>query len=98
MELQDQIEGLHEVARQTGNLLDLSKVGVVGWSYGGYMSLLLLANYPHIYRAACVGGAVSDWALYDSAYTERYMGLPQSHKEDYQASSLIAHLDKLPDE
>lgn len=86
------------MARQTGDLLDLSKVGVVGWSYGGYMSLLLLANYPNIYKAACVGGAVFDWILYDTAYTERYMGLQQSHKKEYLASSLINHLEKLPDE
>lgn len=73
-------------------------MGVAGWSYGGYMSLLLLANFPHIYTASCVGGAVSDWSLYDSAYTERYMGLPQEHEAEYRSSSLMSHLDKLPDE
>lgn len=73
--------------QEGANILDLNRVAVIGspncfekhilnliysgWSYGGYASLQLLADYPQIYKAACVGGAVTDWLLYDTAYTER---------------------------
>lgn len=86
IEIEDQVEGLHVVAQQT-ELIDLERIVAIGstlskikrqririsgWSYGGYASLLLLAEYPHLYRASCVGGAVTDWQLYDTAYTERF--------------------------
>jgi dipeptidyl-peptidase 4 len=58
-------------------LTDPARVGAVGWSYGGYMSLLLLCKQPTVFTAAVAGAPVTDWAGYDTAYTERYMGRPK---------------------
>ncbi|KAI1701791.1 prolyl oligopeptidase family domain-containing protein [Ditylenchus destructor] len=99
-EVADQVEGLRFVAEQS-NFLDLNRVGVVGWSYGGYMSFLLLAQHPELYRAACVGGAVTDWTLYDTGYTERYLGLPNGGDQEgsiYKNAGILAKVDKLPDQ
>ncbi|ETN83788.1 peptidase, S9A/B/C family, catalytic domain protein [Necator americanus] len=79
-------------------MLDLSRVVVQGWSYGGYMSLLALAKYPNVFRAAIAGGAVTDWRLYDTAYTERYLGYGSDREPFYEDSSVIKHVEKLPDQ
>ncbi|CAB3410677.1 unnamed protein product [Caenorhabditis bovis] len=96
-EVDDQIEGLHILAEHSGGIMDLSRVVVQGWSYGGFMSLLLLAGNGHIYRGAIAGGAVTDWRLYDTAYTERYLGYPV-YSEIYYKSSVLRLADSLPDE
>ncbi|KAJ1368118.1 hypothetical protein KIN20_029185 [Parelaphostrongylus tenuis] len=97
-EVEDQVEGLQEVAQIMDGMLDLTRVVVQGWSYGGYMSLLALAKYPQIFRAAIAGGAVTDWKLYDTAYTERYLGYGDDRNPFYEESSVIKHVDKLPDQ
>jgi len=98
VEVEDQAEGFAVVASQV-DFLDTSRVGVMGWSYGGYMSILLLAHYPNTYKAACAGGAVADWNLYDTCYTERYMGLPKPNEKAYKASGIDDKIfDKLPSE
>ncbi|KAE9419256.1 hypothetical protein Angca_004828 [Angiostrongylus cantonensis] len=97
-EVEDQVEGLREVAQIMDGMLDLTRVVVQGWSYGGYMSLLALAKYPQIFRAAIAGGAVTDWKLYDTAYTERYLGYGEDRDPFYEESSVIKHVDKLPDQ
>ncbi|EYC45338.1 hypothetical protein Y032_0431g1316 [Ancylostoma ceylanicum] len=97
-EVEDQVEGLQEVAQIMDGMLDLSRVVVQGWSYGGYMSLLALAKYPHVFRAAIAGGAVTDWKLYDTAYTERYLGYGSERDPFYEESSVIKHVEKLPDQ
>ncbi|KJH44669.1 peptidase, S9A/B/C family, catalytic domain protein [Dictyocaulus viviparus] len=97
-EVEDQVEGLREVAQVMGGMLDLTRVVVQGWSYGGYMSLLALAKHPQIFRAAIAGGAVTDWKLYDTAYTERYLGYGEDRDPFYEESSVIKHVEKLPDQ
>ncbi|VDL74886.1 unnamed protein product [Nippostrongylus brasiliensis] len=97
-EVEDQVEGLKEVAQLMDGLLDLSRVVVQGWSYGGYMSLLALAKFPNVFRAAIAGGAVTDWKLYDTAYTERYLGFGSDRSPFYDESSVIKHVEKLPDQ
>ncbi|KAK0425528.1 hypothetical protein QR680_009247 [Steinernema hermaphroditum] len=98
VEVADQVEGLLEIA-QHFQCIDLNRVGVTGWSYGGYMALLLLANHPSLYRCSAAGGAVVDWRLYDTCYTERYMGVPDDIGTDvYGNSSVLAQVSKLPDE
>ncbi|VDM53848.1 unnamed protein product [Angiostrongylus costaricensis] len=92
-EVEDQVEGLREVAQIMDGMLDLTRVVVQGWSYGGYMSLLALAKYPQVIR-----GAVTDWKLYDTAYTERYLGYGEDRDPFYEESSVIKHVDKLPDQ
>uniref|UniRef100_A0A915P9A7 Uncharacterized protein n=1 Tax=Meloidogyne floridensis TaxID=298350 RepID=A0A915P9A7_9BILA len=98
VEMEDQVEGLKQAIDQTGNILDGERVVCIGWSYGGYMSIQLIAEYPNIYKAAVVGGAVTDWQLYDTAYTERYMGTPQQNAEAYKKSSVISKVDMLPNQ
>lgn len=97
VEVEDQVEGLQMLAERTGGFMDMSRVVVHGWSYGGYMALQMIAKHPNIYRAAIAGGAVSDWRLYDTAYTERYMGYPLE-EHVYGASSITGLVEKLPDE
>ncbi|VDM95738.1 unnamed protein product [Thelazia callipaeda] len=96
VEVEDQVEGLREVAKRTDGLLDLNRVAVMGWSYGGYLSLLCLAKNPNVYRAAIVGAAVSCWRLYDTAYTERFLGLPSD--PIYKESSVLNYVNQLPNE
>uniref|UniRef100_A0A158R5I4 Peptidase_S9 domain-containing protein n=1 Tax=Syphacia muris TaxID=451379 RepID=A0A158R5I4_9BILA len=95
-EIDDQVEGLLQISKMSGDLLDLDRVGVMGWSYGGYVSLLALAKYPGVYRAAVVGGAVTCWELYDTAYTERYLGMPSDSV--YKKASVLNYVKDLPDE
>lgn len=96
VEIEDQVEGLREVAKRADGLLDLTRVAVMGWSYGGYLALLCLAKSPNVYRAAIAGGAVTCWRLYDTAYTERYLGLPSD--PIYKDSSVLSYVNQLPNE
>lgn len=75
--------------------VDGERIGVFGWSYGGYMTLRMLTATPDLYAAGVAGAPVTDWALYDTAYTERYMGKPQEEAEAYARGSAFADLDKL---
>ena len=65
----------------------MTRVGISGWSYGGYMTLYALANAPAVFKAGIAGAPVTDWRNYDSIYTERYMGLPEENAEGYKRSS-----------
>lgn len=79
--------------------VDGDKVGIQGWSYGGYMTLMTILQAPEGTFAAAVAGApVTDWALYDTFYTERYMDTPQDNAEGYEKSSVFYHLDQLKTE
>ncbi len=84
-ELRDQLDGLHYL--QTLGFADMNRVGISGWSYGGYMTLYALANAPDAFRAGIAGAPVTDWRNYDTIYTERYMGLPDENPEGYKRSS-----------
>jgi dipeptidyl-peptidase-4 len=75
--------------------VDGSKIGVYGWSYGGYMTLRMLTATPDLYAAGVSGAPVTDWALYDTAYTERYMGAPDAEKAAYEAGSVFKDLADL---
>uniref|UniRef100_A0AC35UBE3 Peptidase_S9 domain-containing protein n=1 Tax=Rhabditophanes sp. KR3021 TaxID=114890 RepID=A0AC35UBE3_9BILA len=76
VEIEDQAEGLLTLNEMLNGVLDLDKVAVTGYSYGGYSSIRCLQKKPKIYKGAIAGGAVIDWKLYDSAYTEKYIGCP----------------------
>ncbi len=81
---------------KTQPFIDGNRVGIQGWSYGGYMTLMTILQAPEGTFAAAVAGApVTDWALYDTFYTERYMDTPQDNAEGYQTSSVFYHLDRL---
>ena len=86
--LQDQVDALEALGELHPDL-DLSRVGVRGWSFGGYLSALAVLDRPDVFHAAVAGAPVTDWRLYDTAYTERYLGLPQEHPDAYDAGSLV---------
>jgi dipeptidyl-peptidase-4 len=93
VEVEDQHAGIAFLRAQPW--VDAERIGVYGWSNGGYMSLMLLARNGDDYACAAAGAPVTDWALYDTHYTERYMGLPQSNPEGYRQASVFTHLDGL---
>jgi dipeptidyl-peptidase 4 len=84
-ELKDQLDGIHYL--ETLGFADMTRVGLSGWSYGGYMTLYSLANAPSVFRAGIAGAPVTEWRNYDTIYTERYMGLPEENPEGYKRSS-----------
>ena len=75
--------------------VDKNRVGIFGHSYGGYASALCLLRYPDVFQAASASAPVTDFRLYDTIYTERYMGLPQDNKAGYDAGSALTYADKL---
>ncbi|WP_432057146.1 prolyl oligopeptidase family serine peptidase [Streptomyces sp. bgisy022] len=85
--LDDQIEALHALA--DSHPLDLSRVAIRGWSYGGYLAALAVLRRPDVFHAGIAGAPVTDWRLYDTHYTERYLGDPAEHPEVYAHSSLV---------
>jgi dipeptidyl-peptidase-4 len=86
--LQDQVDGLLALAEMYPDL-DTSRVGITGWSFGGYLAALAILDRPDVFHAAVAGAPVTDWRLYDTAYSERYLGLPQDNAAAYDASSLL---------
>ncbi|MFF7459494.1 prolyl oligopeptidase family serine peptidase [Kitasatospora sp. NPDC008115] len=88
--LADQVEGLHEAARLRPGLLDLDRVAIRGWSYGGYLSALAVLRRPDVFHAASAGAAPTDQRIYNTHYQERYLGHPDEHPEHYDACSLLA--------
>jgi dipeptidyl-peptidase-4 len=91
VEVEDQLVGLDYL--KSLDFVDENRVGIWGWSYGGYMTLMTTLQAPGEFAAGVSGAPVTDWALYDTAYTERYMDHPDSNGEGYQTSSVFAHLD-----
>ncbi|MFI6502891.1 prolyl oligopeptidase family serine peptidase [Nonomuraea typhae] len=92
--LEDQVAGLRELSGKHPDL-DLSRVAVRGWSYGGYFAALAVLRRPDVFHAACAGAPPTDFRWYDTAYTERYLGLPEENPEGYAADSLIADAPRL---
>ncbi len=93
--LADQIDALHAVAR-THPRLDLERVAIRGWSFGGYLAALAVLRAPEVFRCAIAGAPVTDWTLYDTHYTERYLGHPEQEPEAYHRSSLVDAGGALP--
>ena len=92
--LADQVAGLQALGRQHPEL-DLERVGVYGWSFGGYLSALAILCRPDLFKVAVAGAPVVDWRDYDTHYTERYLDLPEAEPAAYDRSSLLAHAGKL---
>jgi dipeptidyl-peptidase-4 len=89
VEMQDQVQGARWLAAQA--FVDPARLGVWGWSYGGYMTLMLMFRAPELFRAGVAGAPVTDWRLYDTHYTERYLGRPQDNAAGYEASSALPY-------
>jgi dipeptidyl-peptidase-4 len=92
-ELADQVAGVKYL--ESLGFVDEKKVGISGWSYGGFMTLNALLNAPDVFRAGIAGAPVTSWLNYDSIYTERYMGLPQENEAAYRDTALAAKAGNL---
>jgi dipeptidyl-peptidase-4 len=93
VEVEDQVRGA-EFLRSLP-FVDGNRIGVTGWSYGGYMTLMALTTAPNIFKAGVAGAPVTDWRLYDTHYTERYLGDPTQNSASYIASSVTPYLKNL---
>ncbi|MBL8763153.1 MAG: DPP IV N-terminal domain-containing protein [Phycisphaerae bacterium] len=86
--LADHADGIQALVKQYPEM-DGARVGVYGWSFGGYFSAMAAMRRPDVFRAACAGAPVAAWEDYDTTYTERYLGLPQDNPEGYRNSSVL---------
>ena len=93
VEVEDQLFGV-EYLKQLP-FVDSERMGVFGWSFGGFMTTSLMLKSPGVFKAGVAGGAVIDWSLYEIMYTERYMGSPESNPEGYEASNLLNFVEQL---
>ena len=96
--LEDQVTGLHAAAHAFTDL-DLGAVAIRGWSFGGYLSALAVIDRPDVFHAGIAGAPVTDWTLYDTGYTERYLGVPDdadpTSAEPYTRNSLLERASTL---
>ncbi len=92
--LADQVDALREAAARCPDL-DTGRVAIRGWSFGGFLAALAVLRLPDVFHAAIAGAPVTDWRLYDTHYTERYLGLPDENPDGYERTSLIADAPKL---
>ncbi len=97
--MNDQIEGLRAIAAQVPEM-DLDHVGIYGWSFGGYFSAMAVLRHPEVFHAGIAGAPVTDWRLYDTHYTERFMALPSSegegaNEEGYDSTSALSIAETL---
>jgi dipeptidyl-peptidase-4 len=93
VEVADQVVGARWLGSQP--FVDPTRIGVWGWSYGGYMTLMLMFKAPELFHAGISGAPVTDWTLYDTHYTERYLGKPQQNSSGYEASSALPYANDL---
>ncbi len=95
IELEDQLCGIEYLVNHEG--VDRSRIGITGWSYGGFMTLTALLKAPGRFAVGVAGAPVVDYAWYDTAYTERYMGTPEDAKQAYDEASLLSCVTNLAD-
>ena len=87
IEMQDQIRGVDFL--RTLPYIDMNRLGVHGWSFGGFMTISLMTNYPDVFKVGVAGGPVIDWKWYEVMYGERYMDTPEQNPEGYELTSCI---------
>lgn len=95
-ECKDQMTGINFLKQFPW--VDQNRMGIDGWSYGGFMTINMLLTYPNVFKAGCAGGPVCDWKFYEVMYGERYMDTPQQNPQGYAGSSLIERADQLQDD
>jgi len=93
VEVADQVAGVHYL--KTLPFVDPARIGVFGWSYGGYMALMCMVQAPKEFAAGVAGAPVTDWSLYDTHYTERYMSTPQANAGGYKAGNVLTYTANL---
>jgi dipeptidyl-peptidase-4 len=92
-EMKDQLLGVNFLKSQ--KYVDSERMGLFGWSYGGFMTTSIMTRHPEIFKAAVAGGPVIDWTYYEVMYTERYMDTPQENPEGYKESRTLNYVDNL---
>tara|TARA_Y100000385_G_scaffold93995_1_gene97118 strand:+ start:810 stop:2948 length:2139 start_codon:yes stop_codon:yes gene_type:complete len=92
-EMMDQLTGVNWLKAQTW--VDSNRLGIHGWSYGGFMTTSIMSRHPGVFKVGVAGGPVIDWSLYEIMYTERYMDTPEENPEGYAKTNLKNHLDSL---
>jgi dipeptidyl-peptidase-4 len=92
-EMADQMEGIHYLS--TLPYADAGRIGVHGWSYGGFMTTSLMLNYPDVFKTGVAGGPVTDWRYYEVMYGERYMDMPSENQEGYDLTSTLPKVKNL---
>jgi dipeptidyl-peptidase-4 len=92
-EMEDQLKGVEYLKKLP--FVDAERIGVHGWSYGGFMTTSLMTRHPGVYKVAVAGGPVIDWSYYEIMYGERYMDTPEENKKGYEDNNLLNHVDKL---
>ncbi len=93
VEMQDQMKGVEYL--KSLPYVDADRIGVHGWSFGGFMTISLMTNYPDVFKVGVAGGPVIDWHWYEVMYGERYMDTPQTNPEGYKKTSLIPQAKNL---
>ena len=93
LEVSDQIDGVRFLASRP--YVDSTRVGIYGWSYGGYMTLRALMHAPDVFKVGISGAPVTFWEGYDTHYTERYMGLPDTNESGYQTSAVLPYVEQI---
>jgi dipeptidyl-peptidase-4 len=93
VEMEDQLTGVEWLKKQSW--VDSDRLGIHGWSYGGYMTTSLMSRNPGVFKVGVAGGPVIDWSLYEIMYTERYMDTPQENPEGYASTDLKNHVKNL---
>ena len=93
IEMQDQMKGVDYL--RSLPYIDMDRLGIHGWSFGGFMTISLMTNYPDVFKVGVAGGPVIDWKWYEVMYGERYMDTPQTNPEGYEKTSLIAKAKNL---
>ncbi|MBK9285412.1 MAG: S9 family peptidase [Sphingobacteriaceae bacterium] len=92
-EMEDQLKGVEYL--KSLPYVDANRIGVHGWSYGGFMTTSLMTRNPGVYKVGVAGGPVIDWSYYEIMYGERYMDTPQENKEGYEKNNLLNHVQNL---
>lgn len=92
-EMTDQLTGVNWLKAQTW--VDSNRLGIHGWSYGGFMTTSMMSRHPGVFKVGVAGGPVIDWSLYEVMYTERYMDTPKENPDGYVKTNLKNHLDSL---
>jgi dipeptidyl-peptidase-4 len=93
VEVRDQVVGANYL--RSLSYVDGERIGVFGWSYGGYMTLMCMMQAPDVFHVGVSVAPVTDWRLYDTHYTEQYMGHPEENAQGYEDSSVMTYADRL---
>ena len=91
IEVQDQVRGVEFL--KTLPYVDEQRIGIFGWSYGGYMAIMSMFRAPDVFKAGVSVAPVTDWTLYDTHYTERYLSTPQENAAGYDKSNVFPYID-----